>query len=40
MGNVTDADIDSFHVGLDVEAYALRINEELALPLWRPAEIN
>ena len=39
MGNVTDADIDNFHVGLDVEAYALKINEELALPLWRPAEI-
>ena len=37
MGNVTGIDPDDAHVGLAVTAYALRIDDTMALPLWRPA---
>lgn len=36
MGNVTGIDPDDVKVGLAVTAYALRIDETMALPLWRP----
>ena len=36
MGNITEVDIDNVYVGQNVEAYALRIDESMALPLWRP----
>ncbi len=35
MGNVTGIDVDSVRVGQPVQAYALRIDESMALPLWR-----
>ena len=38
MGNITEVDIDNVHVGQNVEAYALRIDESMALPLWRPIQ--
>ena len=37
MGNVTGIDPDDVRVGLEVRAYGLRIDESMALPLWRPA---
>jgi hypothetical protein len=36
MGNVTNVDVETLQVGQKVEAYGLRIDEEMALPLWRP----
>jgi uncharacterized OB-fold protein len=35
MGNVTDVHPESVHVGQHVVAYALRIDAQMALPLWR-----
>ena len=35
MGNVAGIDPDDVAVGLAVSAYALRIDETMALPLWR-----
>ena len=37
MGNITGLDPDEARVGLTVRAYALRIDETMALPLWRAA---
>lgn len=37
MGNVTGIDVDAAQVGLTLRAYALRIDDSMALPLWRPA---
>ncbi len=36
MGNVTGIDLESARVGQPVQAYALRIDDTMALPLWRP----
>ena len=36
MGNVTGIDPDRVKVGLEVRAYAIKIDETMALPLWRP----
>tara|TARA_B100000953_G_scaffold23247_1_gene19158 strand:+ start:827 stop:1255 length:429 start_codon:yes stop_codon:yes gene_type:complete len=38
MGNITEIDIETVHVGQKVEAYSLRIDETMALPLWRPIQ--
>ena len=38
MGNITEVDVDNVHVGQNVEAYAIRIDESMALPLWRPTQ--
>ncbi|MGI9625007.1 MAG: Zn-ribbon domain-containing OB-fold protein [Acidimicrobiales bacterium] len=35
MGNVIGADLETFAVGRPVEAYAIRVDESLALPTWR-----
>lgn len=35
MGNVTGIDPEDVKVGLTVRAYALKIDETMALPLWR-----
>lgn len=37
MTNVTDVEIDDVHVGMPVECYAVRVEEGLGLPFWRPA---
>lgn len=37
MGRITDCDPESVHIGMAVEAYAVRVEEGLALPFWRPA---
>jgi uncharacterized OB-fold protein len=37
MSNVTGIDVDAAQVGLTVRAYALRIDDSMALPLWQPA---
>lgn len=37
MGRVTGCDPAAVHVGMPVEAYAVRVEEGLALPFWRPA---
>lgn len=38
MGNVTGIDPEQAKVGLEVSAYALRINESMALPMWMSGE--
>lgn len=38
MGNVGGTDPDDVWVGQGVEAYALRIDDSLAMPLWRVTE--
>lgn len=35
MGNVTGVDVDDVQVGDAVTAYALRVDDTMALPLWR-----
>lgn len=37
MGNVTGVDPEAAKVGLAVRAYAIRIDNTMALPLWKPA---
>jgi uncharacterized OB-fold protein len=37
MGGITGCDADDVHVGMAVEAYALRVEDDLAIPFWRPA---
>jgi len=36
MGNLTDCPIDEIRVGMAVEAYALEVADDFALPFWRP----
>lgn len=36
MGNVTDCDVESVHIGMPVEAYMVEVEEGLAVPFWRP----
>lgn len=38
MGNVTDAEPETTSVGQRVVAYALRVDDTMALPLWRRAD--
>ena len=37
MANVTGCAVDDVHVGMRVEAYAVAIDDELAVPYFRPA---
>ena len=37
MGNVTGCDPDAVSVGLPVRAYALLVEDGLAVPMWEPA---
>ncbi|HMD45795.1 MAG TPA: Zn-ribbon domain-containing OB-fold protein [Acidimicrobiales bacterium] len=37
MGNLTDCDPAEVRIGMPVEAYAVRVEEGLAVPFWRPA---
>jgi uncharacterized OB-fold protein len=36
MGNVTDCAVDEVEIGMAVEAYAVKTEEGLGVPLWRP----
>ena len=36
MGNVTGCDPDAVRIGLPVEAYFLRAEDEVGVPMWRP----
>lgn len=38
MSNVTDCDVDDVHVGMPVEAYAVRAADGVGVPFFRPAE--
>jgi uncharacterized protein len=38
MGNVTDCDPGDVHIGMPVSAYAVRVEEGISVPFWRPAE--
>jgi len=38
MGSVTDCSPDDVSIGMAVEAYALEVEEGLALPFWRPSK--
>lgn len=37
MGGLTDCDVAAVHIGMAVEAYAVRVEDDLAIPFWRPA---
>jgi uncharacterized protein len=37
MGNITDTDLETVHIGMAVEAYAVKVDEEIGVPQWRPA---
>ena len=37
MGELLDADAETVHIGLPVEAAFVKIDEELTLPAWRVA---
>lgn len=39
MGNVTDCDPSSVHIGMPVEVYMVRATPEIAVPFWRPRTI-
>jgi uncharacterized protein len=36
MTNITDCDPSDVHIGMPVEAYTVKVDEELGLPFWRP----
>jgi uncharacterized protein len=35
MGNVTDCDVDDVHIGMPVEAYFVKAEEHVGIPMWR-----
>jgi uncharacterized OB-fold protein len=37
MGNVTDVDVETVHIGMPVEVYMIEAEEGLGVPFWRPA---
>ena len=37
MGNVADCDPDSVRIGMPVEVYFVRAEDEVGVPMWRPA---
>jgi len=37
MTNLTDVAIEDVEVGMAVECYVVRVDDELGLPFWRPA---
>lgn len=37
MSNITDCDADAVHIGMAVEAYTVKIEDDLGIPYWRPA---
>ena len=37
MGNITDCAPEDVHIGLAVRAYAVEIEDGIAIPYWRPA---
>jgi uncharacterized protein len=37
MGNITDVDPDAVHIGMAVEAYAVKVDDTIGVPQWRPA---
>lgn len=36
LGGVTDCPVSEVHIGMAVEVYFLKVEEELAIPYWRP----
>ncbi len=38
LSNLTHVEPDDVRVGLPVTAYAVRVDDELAIPFWRPSE--
>ncbi len=36
MGNLTDCDPDDVRIGMPVDAYAVRVEEGVSVPFWRP----
>jgi hypothetical protein len=39
MGNVTDCPIDEVHIGMPVEVYFKKVDEEIGIPYWRPVVV-
>ena len=37
MGNVTGCDADDVHIGMAVECYVVKVEDDLGVPFWRPA---
>ena len=37
MGNVTGCEPDDVTVGMPVECYAVKVDDDLGIPFWRPA---
>ncbi len=37
MGNITGCPVDEVRIGMDVRAYAVRAEPDIAIPLWEPA---
>lgn len=37
MTNITHCDPEDVHIGMPVEAYAVKVEDGLGLPFWRPA---
>ena len=37
MGNVTGCEVDDVHVGMPVEVYMVIADEDVGVPMWRPA---
>jgi uncharacterized OB-fold protein len=40
MGNVTHVDPDTVKVGLEVSFYSAAMNDDVGIPLWRPASAS
>jgi uncharacterized protein len=38
MGNITGCPVDDVEVGMEVRAYAVRAEADIAIPLWEPVE--
>jgi uncharacterized protein len=36
MGNITGCPVDEVRVGMEVQAYAVRAEPDIAIPLWEP----
>jgi uncharacterized OB-fold protein len=38
LGGITDCPVDAVHVGLKVEVHFYKVEDEIGIPYWRPAE--
>ena len=39
MTNITDCPVEDVHIGMAVEAYTVKVDDEVGIPFWRPVTV-